>query len=242
MRRTPQGIDPTAAIATARKPTCSDEPHAGLWHVRCVCARGVLRVWNIDTAFEQSLEGHMGAIYCLAQGGPYLFSGGEDTGVKTWQFANERFEPLIELKGHQHPVQVMKTIRGHLITADRGGTIAMWDIETGALKKTFSTDHTAPLMGVWVEDNFLFTGSLDGHVKVWDGEGNFQHDQVCVCCLCCSQTLRAVSPPHIAVPPPRRQACAARMYACTQRTPIVPRSCTGSSSPTKTTSRQESLR
>lgn len=141
-------------------------------------ANGVVRSWNMDTGFEQTLEGHVGSVYCLAQGGAYLFSGGDDMGIKTWQYANERFEPLIELKGHQAPVQVMKTVPGTLITADRQGTVAKWSLEKGEVLATFPTGHTSHLMSLWVDDSYLFTAALDGHVKVWDAEGNMQFDHV----------------------------------------------------------------
>ena len=69
-------------------------------------SHGIVKAWNMDSSFEQSLEGHQGSIYCLAQGGAYLFSGGDDMGIKTWQYQNDKFEPVIELKGHQSPIQV----------------------------------------------------------------------------------------------------------------------------------------
>lgn len=134
----------------------------------------------MDTGFEQSLEGHIGGIYCMAQGGSYLFSGGDDMGVKTWQYATDRFEPLTELKGHQAPVQVMKTTATSLVSADRGGTVAKWDVTNGALQSTIQTNHANHLMAMWVEEDFLFTAALDGHVKVWDKDGTQQYDQVCV--------------------------------------------------------------
>lgn len=51
---------------------------------------GVVRVWHMDNGFEQTLEGHQGSIFTLAQGGAYLFSGGDDMGVKTWQASRSR--------------------------------------------------------------------------------------------------------------------------------------------------------
>jgi len=143
---------------------------------------GVVRVWNMDSGTEQSLEGHTGSIYCLAQGGVYLFSGGDDKGVKTWQYANERFEALTELQGHQQPVQSMLTINADptrsLFSADRGGTVAKWCLDSGALQATMATNHTSHLMALWNQDTFLFSAALDGHVKVWDTEGNQVFDQV----------------------------------------------------------------
>ena len=46
---------------------------------------GVLRVWQMESGVEQALDGHQGGIFCLAQGGQYLFSGGEDFAIYTWQ-------------------------------------------------------------------------------------------------------------------------------------------------------------
>ena len=134
----------------------------------------------MDSGYEQVLEGHVGAVFCMAQGGAYLFSGGDDFGVKTWQFdaAENNFKPLIELKGHQSPVQTMKTTSAHLITADRSGIVAKWDLEKGSLLGTITTGHQNALMALWVEESFLFTASLDGHVKVWDNDGQQQFDHV----------------------------------------------------------------
>jgi hypothetical protein len=55
-----------------------------------------VRVWQVDSKFDQTLlghagtvsclehstlHGHAGTVFCLEQGGNYLFSGGEDMGV-----------------------------------------------------------------------------------------------------------------------------------------------------------------
>jgi len=139
-------------------------------------AQGVIKVWHTDSAFEQTLEGHQGSIYCLAQGGEFLFSGGDDTGVKTWKFANEKFEPIVNLAGHTSPIQVMK-VAGMLLSADRGGTLIMWDLSTGSATLSITTGHTDILMALWVEESYLFTASLDGRVKVWNAEGEMLHEQ-----------------------------------------------------------------
>ena len=139
---------------------------------------GVVRAWQMDSGFEQSLEGHTGAIFSLAQGGSYLFSGGDDMGVKTWQYADEKFGPLIELKGHTAPIQAMKTTPASLISADRNGAVCMWGLTDGQLQLTIQTQHTMPLMSLWLMDDYLFTAALDGHIKVWDAQGGQIFDQV----------------------------------------------------------------
>merc|ERR1719271_1099266 len=74
----------------------------------------------------------------------------------------------------------MKTANNLLITGDRGGTIHMWPLDgekAGTRTLTIQTQHTNALMTMWLEDSYLFTGSLDGHVKVWDASGNQVYDQ-----------------------------------------------------------------
>lgn len=115
---------------------------------------GLVRVWQVETGGDQSLQGHMGTVFCLEQGGSYLFSGGEDLGLKVWQYSEApavpgapstlgSFVPAIELKGHQACIQDMKVTGGSaeraadvLISADRGGTVALWG-ERPALRALF---------------------------------------------------------------------------------------------------------
>jgi len=162
---------------------------------------GLVRVWQVETGGDQSLQGHMGTVFCLEQGGSYLFSGGEDLGLKVWQYSEApavpgapstlgSFVPAIELKGHQACIQDMKVTGGSaeraadvLISADRGGTVALWGFgEANASPnplKVFQTGHNN-LMGIWLEAEIMFTAGLDGHVKVWDGQGTQLYDHVCL--------------------------------------------------------------
>ena len=71
----------------------------------------------------------------------------------------------------------MKMAGGHLLSADRTGTVIMWDMTTGSATLSITTGHTDILMALWVEDSYLFTGSLDGRVKVWNAEGEMLHEQ-----------------------------------------------------------------
>ena len=64
-----------------------------------------------------------------------------------------------------------------LLSADRTGTVIMWDVTTGSATLSITTGHTDILMALWVEDSYLFTASLDGRVKVWNAEGEMLHEQ-----------------------------------------------------------------
>ena len=64
-----------------------------------------------------------------------------------------------------------------LLSADRTGTVIMWDVTTGSATLSITTGHTDILMALWVEESYLFTASLDGRVKVWNAEGEMLHEQ-----------------------------------------------------------------
>ena len=68
-------------------------------------------------------------------------------------------------------------LAGMLLSADRGGTLIMWDLSTGSATFSITTGHTDILMALWVEESYLFTASLDGRVKVWNAEGEMLHEQ-----------------------------------------------------------------
>ena len=131
--------------------------------------QGVVNVWHMVNGFEQMLEGHQGAVWCLAQGGAYLFSGGDDMGVKTWQFGEtQKFEPVVNLSGHTAPIQCMTATGNVLLSADRNGTVIIWDLASGQTTATIPTGHTNMLMALIVEEGYFITAALDGHIKVWD--------------------------------------------------------------------------
>ena len=63
----------------------------------------------------------------------------------------------------------------------------LWHLEgdkAGQRYISFATGHTNMLMTLWVEGEYLFTASLDGHVKVWavaNDAASMQYDQVRAC-------------------------------------------------------------
>jgi WD40 repeat protein len=140
--------------------------------------QGFVKVWHMGNGFEQTLEGHTGAVFSLAQGGAYLFSAGEDMGIKTWRFGeSQQFEPVVELQGHAAPVQVLKAAPNCLISGDRNGVVNMWDLTSGQQTGSIQTGHTREMLALWVEESHLITAALDGNVRVWDasGTGLYEH-------------------------------------------------------------------
>ena len=70
----------------------------------------------------------------------------------------------------------MQVAGNMLLSADRTGTVCMWDLTTGAPTAQIQTGHTDILMALWVEDSYLFTASLDAQVKVWNSEGGLLYE------------------------------------------------------------------
>jgi len=146
-----------------------------------------IRAWQMESGATQSLDGHFGSIYCLRQGGQYLFSGGEDMGPKLWTFQESTWVPLVELQKHSAQIQAMEVASAAetLVTADRGGVLNCYGYgETNASPAplfTINTAHTAALMSLNIVNEgdaiFLVTAGLDGHVKVWSQEGELKYDQ-----------------------------------------------------------------
>ena len=68
--------------------------------------QGVVRVWHMGNGFEQALEGHQGTIWCLAQGGTYLFSGG----VCCLSFICKMASNLLIARGHGSPIKASPVV------------------------------------------------------------------------------------------------------------------------------------
>ena len=67
---------------------------------------------------------------------------------------------------------------GVLISAHRGGQVHMWALDTGSPLSVINTGHSNALFAIWLEESYLYTAALDGHIKVWDSAGGQLWDQV----------------------------------------------------------------
>ena len=57
-----------------------------------------------------------GAVLCLAQAAQYLFSGGQDSTIKVWQFdaASQAFQPWVSLLLLQYTLHIVTNVSLHL--------------------------------------------------------------------------------------------------------------------------------
>jgi WD40 repeat protein len=88
------------------------------------------------------------AVTSLACCGPYndrfrnLFSGAQDGSIKVWQVPVQSFghKLLRTLKGHISTILSIRYTSKHLLSADEGGQVRIWCLQTLSLQRVFSMD------------------------------------------------------------------------------------------------------
>ncbi|GAX74024.1 hypothetical protein CEUSTIGMA_g1474.t1 [Chlamydomonas eustigma] len=136
-------------------------------------SQGVISVWNMSNGQNHHLPGHQGQILCLHIAGGMLFSGGQDYKIRVWSFNAQTniFSPQAEIGqdkgGHAAPIHSFQSVGSFLFSADRLGVIKVWDLSSGALAQTINA-HESAISQMLVWENFLLSGSLDSHVKIWE--------------------------------------------------------------------------
>jgi WD40 repeat protein len=129
---------------------------------------GVIRVWNVATgACDRKLEGHTGAVLCLAVSGTRLVSGSNDRSVRVWAMAAGGLW-LCErtLVGHTFWVISLATWQGKVLSGSDDASVRVWDIGTGAHDATL-TGHDQGVFSLAVHGDRLFSASLDGTIREW---------------------------------------------------------------------------
>ncbi len=135
------------------------------------------RVFVVDlkTRMAQPLpDGHAWPIICLEfdSTGEWLAAGSEDGGeVSVWrnEIGQWRRIPL----PNQHHASVNAVAfdpsSGFLISVGNDGRIVLWDLHRNSRRVSILDDQSAPIVRATItkDGNWLFTGSSDGSVRVW---------------------------------------------------------------------------
>ncbi|RMZ56974.1 hypothetical protein APUTEX25_005036 [Auxenochlorella protothecoides] len=146
--------------------------------------QGQIKAWNMSTNQETVLEGHTGQVLSLAAAGGMLFSGAQDATIRVWKPSPlAGFECSAVLRadggGHSSPVSCLCASGPYLFSADFKGNIkarewhvGVWDVTAGVLRQAVDRAHSgaalAAITDLFVWQNCLFSGSLDGCIKVWE--------------------------------------------------------------------------
>ena len=131
------------------------------------------RLWRTDHIEDlRMFVGHDKDVdtVCFHPNSAYVFTGSSDKIVRMWAVANGY--PVRMFTGHTGNVTSMAcSPSGKLLaSADDAGTIILWDLGPGKLKKRMRGHGKG---GVWsiswsVESTVLVSGGADGTVRIWD--------------------------------------------------------------------------
>ncbi|KAI8371348.1 WD40-repeat-containing domain protein [Radiomyces spectabilis] len=133
-----------------------------------------LRIWDTETAeCLDILEGHRSRIWDLSSTvqGDFVASASGDGTVKIWNLSSTKASCANTLNGHAGDVYSVKyhPNQEHVVTGGYDKTVRLFDVNTGAIVKTFPGHQLAVTKTIFNPlGNLVISGSKDNTIKFWD--------------------------------------------------------------------------
>jgi len=128
-----------------------------------------IRVWDMNLKkCQKVLEGHQKSVWGLRfLSKSLLVSCSGDATVKIWNLKSG--ECTRTIMGHEGAVWCIQIKQNYLISGAADKTAKIWNLRNCSLFATFS-GHPGSVFSVDMNDdcNQLFTGSIEGWVRIWD--------------------------------------------------------------------------
>ncbi len=123
---------------------------------------------SIGQVVTEQQGAHTGPIAAIAIEGEIVATGGEDGFVRTWNSSGELQRELGD--SHDGGVTALATHDGRLASADRRGTVRIYDLGSGELtSRPFAADdNTIWDLAFSLDGKLLATASADEVVTIWD--------------------------------------------------------------------------
>nr|XP_060623559.1 WD repeat-containing protein 49 [Anolis sagrei ordinatus] len=144
----------------------------------------VLRIWDIQHqlcvqriagSFPKSIDFHSVLYFDEPHGRLFISLNNQLTLLEMEQESGKR-----RVRSHRKPVTCIlyNSVFKQVISSDTGSTVIFWLIDTGQKIKEFTSCHGNADINTMALDGTetrLFTGGMDGIVKVWDFNGHCHH-------------------------------------------------------------------
>eukprot|EP00013_Stygamoeba_regulata_P004218 CAMPEP_0177639546 /NCGR_PEP_ID=MMETSP0447-20121125/6077_1 /TAXON_ID=0 /ORGANISM="Stygamoeba regulata, Strain BSH-02190019" /LENGTH=290 /DNA_ID=CAMNT_0019141577 /DNA_START=169 /DNA_END=1039 /DNA_ORIENTATION=- len=116
----------------------------------------------------QSIEGHLGAVYCMKAHDDFIFSGSADCSVRKWTPFGKQ-EKLATV--HTQSVRCMEIFNGLLLTGGNDVNIIQWDLNLVCIR-TISGHHLSAITVLREWNGHLYSAGEDYSLRVWDSGMN----------------------------------------------------------------------
>lgn len=107
-----------------------------------------------------------------------MFAASLDRSAKLWDLKSSKL--LQTFTGHLDYINAVATAsssrKGYTASSDR--TIKEWDFETKKLIRTFNGSSAVWSINMSPNDNFMYSGHLDGSLKIWSTNCHDKPEQI----------------------------------------------------------------
>ncbi|RNE96852.1 hypothetical protein TraAM80_09699, partial [Trypanosoma rangeli] len=129
-------------------------------------SNGSVEVYNAQSfAMVRQLNKHAGGVYCLAEFGGYVYSGGSDFKIAQWDVRDGRHVRM--LHGHTNYVRCLYAEGSAVVSGSDDCTVRVWDAGCGETQLTGHFHGRAGVSALCRVGVTMWSGDNEGRVIAW---------------------------------------------------------------------------
>jgi len=126
-------------------------------------------VWDLaQNKVVKVLDDHEDSVLCVRFDDVRLVSCSKDRTVRTYLFPD--LEPQHTMTGHRAAVNALSISSTHIVSASGDRSLRLWDVNTGALLRTFENHHSRGIASIDLDFPIVLSGSSDKHIRLFNLE------------------------------------------------------------------------